>query len=270
MKATPLSLPPFGSTLYFCTRSLPKKTQHALTLLHTLAHTLYEIAERYREYEVAQVKLGWWKEELTLLFQQAARHPLTQKLMPVCSAFGLTSQQYEALLQGVQNSLTVQSYETQTDLEQHFSHTGGMLMLMMAHILQYPQPVTSPDESKLIRAGVGIEIIRHMIEFPFLVQRGHLPLPLKELDALGLEPSALIQKNQSAALTRLLQQQGKRACELMSELLSTTTPTLRPLRQYASLHLALLEQIAQDGFQVLTHQWSLGMLKKYWISRRTL
>jgi phytoene synthase len=258
------------STLALSIRSLTSNQQQAMHLLFELSDIFNTCSECYQELEVSRLKLMWWKEELHVMYQGHPRHPLTQKLLPLCTRYQLPEAKFQALLEGALARFNAQAYDTQIDLEQNGAHTGGLVSSLMAQICLFPKTLTSAQEKCVIQAGVCWEVIRHMAHFPALVTRGYLPLPLADLDAYPIEPSALIEAKNHATLSTLLLTQATRARTLAQTLLATQEAELLPLRRYTRIQLALLTQIEQDHFQVLKHEWHLGFFKKWWISWRTV
>lgn len=71
---------PDGSNLYYATIFDNAKSKIIIISLHAFLHELTDIIYECSDPGVAQIKLGWWQEEIERLFNHQARHPVTRQL----------------------------------------------------------------------------------------------------------------------------------------------------------------------------------------------
>ncbi len=256
---------------YALARTAPDK-KNAIFALYNYAQTLNHTAERYHEPSMAEIKLHWWQEEIERLFQQHAQHPLAQTLQTAAQQWPLNKVALLAIIEAALLSLKTQRFETQSELAQHYQHTGGIIHSLMATVLN-DGIIDQHTEKYAHTLGIALETIRHIIDTPFHLARQHLYFPAESLEQQNVDLPALFNKPQgNTQLTALLKEQANWARQqyqqALEQLPSNQLATQRPIRLYAALCFTQLDKIEQDDFAVCEHRIELSPLKKWWRSIR--
>ncbi len=103
--------------------------------------------------------------------------------------------------------------------------------------------------------------------------RGRIYLPVSELQQFGVKAHDILQREYSERFTALMQFQTQRAIALYDEAISMLPAADRrsqkPGLMMASIYRTLLQEIADDNFQVLHQRVSLTPLRKFWLAWKT-
>ena len=260
---------------YALARTAPDK-KNAVLALHDYAQTLNHTAERYHEPSMAEIKLHWWREEIERAFspqgQPQAQHPIAQALQTAAKHWPLNKTALLAMIEAAQLSLKTQRFQTQSELAQHYQHTGGIMHSTMAMVLN-EGAIDQATEQYAHTLGIALETIRHIIDTPFHLARQHLYFPAATLEQQQIDLPVLFNKPQgNTQLVALLKAQANWAREqyqqALSQLPSNQLATQHPIRLYAALCFAQLDKIERDGFAVCERRVELSSLKKWWQSVR--
>jgi phytoene synthase len=261
-----------GSEWYYALARATLDKKQALMALDAYAQILNHTAERYHEPSMADIKLNWWHEEIERVFEQQAQHPIAKDLQKAATQFPLNKTALLAMIEGALLSLKTQRFQTQSELAQHYQHTGGILQSLMASVLN-EGAIDHATEKYAHTMGIALETIRHIIDTPYYLGRQHLYFPAEVLEQKNIDLSALFNKPQrNAQLIELLKQQADWAQEQYEQAL-TLLPAdqfqiQRPIRLYAMLRFKHLDLIKREGFHVCEHPINVLPLKQWWLSIR--
>lgn len=254
-----------GSSFYYSTYRLPDKQRTALTALQAFTLQLRKTSEYYKAPEAAQAKLVWWQQEIERLFAGEPSHPITQTLQPYLTSYGFSIAPFLAMLEAAALSLTTQTFQTQAELAQHYQHTGGILTGLQAHVL-FGGKLEEPTLQFAHTLGIATETIRHIIDMPAHLSRGHIYLPLKSLQQHDIDLQQFLQHPDKTTLSILLKEQQRFAEQCYQDALQSlpakSYQTMRPLWLYAALRLKRLQKIARGGFNIFEQKVHLSPLYK--------
>lgn len=76
----PNRVTPLGSGWYYAVRFCAPRQRERNALLLAWYRVIFDIAEQAKDPGVARLKLDWWRDELTRVWRQQARHPLALEL----------------------------------------------------------------------------------------------------------------------------------------------------------------------------------------------
>ena len=113
-------------SLVFC----PAAQHLAQTALHAVYEELREVPREVRDPGVADVKLRWWEEEVSLLQAHKARHPLTQALQPLLPALPGLDAPFRDLVLGARMDIAGSGFPGFEDVKRYcFRHSGALAEL---------------------------------------------------------------------------------------------------------------------------------------------
>ena len=229
---------------------------------------LRTIVEARVDHGVVHLKLQWWREEFQRLVQGLPRHPLTQAAFAAAPDAGSAWQSIQDLISSLELDLACATFETETELDRYFALAVGLQRSITAVLL--PAGAQSEQFAQAVGQAVrGVEIICDLRQDAL---DGRIYLPLDWLDAESIDPDELRAENASPGVRRCLErlaarsrQRGRLAREAMSPDNSTQ---LRAQVVLLGLHLALLDLIERDNFEVGRQRLALGPLQSLWTAWR--
>lgn len=264
-----------GSSFTLSFLFLPKDKREAMTALYAFCREVDDVVDECTDYQIAQTKLQWWKQEIHRLFHEVPQHPVTRALKPVVEQFALQEVHFIEIIDGMQMDTQYNRYADFEQLALYCYRVASVVGLLSAQIFGYRDKATLGYAHDLGLAFQLTNIIRDIGED---ARRGRIYIPIDELEKAGVTEQQLLQSQASAQTLALLLQQIERAemfyDKAMSQLPATDVKTQLPGLMMAAIYRALLQEIRQDPNLVLTHKVMLPSFRKLklalgvWFKRR--
>lgn len=252
-----------GSSFTLSFRFLSSDKRDAMTALYAFCREVDDVVDECTDYQIAQTKLAWWKQEIQRLFHETPQHPVTQALRPVITQFGLQESHLIEIIDGMQMDTQYNRYADFEQLQLYCYRVASVVGLLSAQIFGYHNPQTQDYAHDLGMAFQLTNIIRDIGED---ARRGRIYLPLDELEAAGVTEDQILHSQPSPQLQALLMQQIERADhyydKALSQLAAEDRKAQRPGLMMAAIYRALLNEIRQEPQLVLTHKIALPPFRK--------
>ncbi|MGH8119271.1 MAG: squalene/phytoene synthase family protein [Gammaproteobacteria bacterium] len=133
---------PPGSSFYYSTLFLPEPLRRDLHALHALGTELEGVLEECSDPGVMHMKLSWWQDEITRLYQHAARHPVSHALENVVSRHGIQETQLLQVINNYAQLIPMPQPQSLEELVLQFSGGTGMVWRLAAEICGHQAPET--------------------------------------------------------------------------------------------------------------------------------
>jgi len=259
-----------GSSFYYSFLFLPQERRRAITALYAFCREVDDVVDECSDDQIARTKLAWWRVEIGKLFQREPAHPVTKALQPFIDAFGIKQQQLNEIVDGMEMDLTQTRYLDFAGLERYCYHVAGAVGLLAAGIFGYSNPRTLEYAKNLGTAFQLTNIIRDVGED---ARKNRIYLPMDELKRFEVPAADILQCRYSENFLRLMQFQSERASSFYAKALDALPPEDRRSQRagliMAAIYRATLDEVARDGFKVLTQRTSLTPLRKLWLAWKT-
>ncbi len=259
-----------GSSFYYSFLFLPPERRRAITALYAFCREVDDVVDESTDTQLAQTKLAWWRDEVAKLFAGHPQHPVSRALQPGLQPYGITAERLNEIITGMEMDLTQSRYLDFKALERYCYHVAGVVGLLAVGIFGYRDPRTLDYAKNLGTAFQLTNIIRDVGDD---ARRNRIYLPMDELRSFGVLASDILQAKHSDAFVKLMQFQYRRAVSYYDAAEGTLPPgdrsAQRPGLIMAAIYRALLQEIEQDQFRVLSHRTSLTPLLKLWIAWKT-
>jgi len=263
-----------GSSFYYAFLFLPQSRRAAITAFYAFCREVDDVVDDVTDPGVAATKLNWWRHEVAQAFAGTPSHPVTQALMPYTTAHSIEASHLQAVIDGCQMDLDQTRYLDFATLSRYCHLVAGVVGEVAANIFGRSSERTVDYARMLGRALQLINIIRDVGDD---ARRGRIYLPLDEMQRFGVKASEIMQRHApwgySDRFTALMRFQAQRARDTYDEALALLPPAdreaQRPGLMMANIYRTLLQEIEDDGFQVLHQRTSLTPLRKLWIAART-
>ncbi len=255
---------PVGSDIYYLLRQVPLAKKIPYLALHAFAAELYKITVNYRELSVAQQKLAWWFEEIKRMYQYQATHPITKALQDFISIYDIKEIELLAMIEGTVVATTTQIFATESELRQHYQHTGGIITALKSKVL------CPPAQNIIVlmhQLGVASEILKHLLDFPKFLERQHLYLPLSLFQEQCIDPQPILQRKELERLKPLFQIEFTSAktivAEIKNKLSTEQKKELRPLLLETTLLIKQVNKTANKDWHIFHYRLELSPLYKF-------
>ena len=259
-----------GSSFYYSFLFLPPERRRAITALYAFCREVDDVVDETSEMQIAAAKLAWWRTELSNLYAGRPQHPVTRALQPFLEKFSISSEHLGDIIDGMEMDLTQTRYLDWTGLERYCYRVAGVVGVLAAGIFGYRDARTLQYAKDL---GIAFQLTNIIRDVGEDARKGRIYLPMQELKRFDVPAADILNARETPQFKALMQFQDARARSYyalaMSELPAGDRRAQRPGLIMAGIYRALLEEIARDGFRVLTQRTSLTPLRKFWIAWRT-
>ena len=100
-----------GSSFTLSFLFLPKVKRDAMTALYAFCREVDDVVDECTDYQVAQTKLNWWKQEIERLYTATPQHPVTKALADFIHPFNLAKGHFLEIIDGMEMDLKFNRYE---------------------------------------------------------------------------------------------------------------------------------------------------------------
>jgi len=261
-----------GSDFRCSLLGLPLEQRRALVALQAFLFETANIVQECQDPGVARTKLDWWRAEVGRLFAGEPQHPITCALRPWLVRFNLPEEYWREILDGVAMDLDYDTYPRFTELTLYLHRLGSVPALLAVEILGYQDPRATLRFAH--EAGALLLLFERLCEVRPLAQQGRFYLPEDEMRRFGVQPGDLLAAQTTERVRQLFAFQAERIRDYYQRAL-TQLPDVdryaqRSLLIRLELALALLDEIAQDGYRLLEQRTRLTPLRKLWLAWRGL
>src|SRR3990167_6449975 len=238
-----------GSPVYYSIKKVKPEKRDAMIIIEAFYQELEDILLKNSDPEVAHQQLTWWRNEIIKIPLGLADHPVARAM----SDAGLTDVQiFFDLIDGVEQTLAFQSFETFEDLVVHIMRTGGARELMLMELLDLPEKI--PAEI-IYQFSMVIELVKYIQYLRHYVRRHLIMFASEELKKFNVSSELLGEYQTTPAIRDLLASQVEKVSQAYTKANEALTPLMREqlkhLRARCDLSLATLKEIQQSGFTVL-------------------
>lgn len=252
-----------GSSFTLSFMFLPKDKRDAMTALYAFCREVDDVVDECTDYQIAQTKLAWWKQEIERLFHETPQHPVTQALKPVVNSFGLQEVHFIEIIDGMQMDTQYNRYADFEQLALYCYRVASVVGLLSAQIFGYTDRATLEYAHDLGMAFQLTNIIRDVGED---ARRGRIYIPLDELEQAGVTEQQLLNSQATPQMQALLIKQIERAemfyDKALNQLPKKDIRAQLPGLMMAAIYRALLQEIRPDPNLVLTHKIILPPFRK--------
>jgi phytoene synthase len=199
-----------------------------------------------------------------------AQHPVTRARRPAVEQFGVTEEGLNEIMDGMEMDLDQSRYLDYPGLAIYCHRVAGVVGLQAARIFGYKNAQTLEYADQLGHAFQLTNIIRDVGED---ARKNRIYLPMDELKQFDVKAADILNMRESENFRQLMEFQTERAKKTYDQALALLPDedrrAQRPGLVMAAIYRTLLDEIARDGYHVLTHRTALTPLRKLWIAWRT-
>ncbi len=259
-----------GSSFYYSFLFLPPERRRAITALYAFCREVDDTVDEATDPSVARIKLAWWRTEVSTMYKGTPTHPVTQALQPHIAPYQLEEQHLQAIIDGMEMDLDQSRYLDYPGLQKYCWRVAGVVGILSASIFGYTRPETLAYAEKL---GLAFQLTNIIRDVGDDARKGRIYLPVNELQQFGVTAADILNFRHSEKFEALMRFQNERAQRTYDEALALLPKqdrrAQRPGLMMASIYRTLLDEIADENFQVLNQRISLTPLRKLWLAWKT-
>ncbi|MDR3477563.1 MAG: squalene/phytoene synthase family protein [Gammaproteobacteria bacterium] len=261
---------PVGSAFYYSVLKVPASERDAIVAIAAFYQELIECLYECKEPALAQVKLNWWRLEVSKLSLGHPEHPVSQVLQKNLPAFNLSPQAFADMIDGVEENLSLAPFPTVEDVMIHIMRTAGIRETLIATVAQRTETV---DPETIYQLTLVLELAQLMQNLRRDVRAGLILFGEDELAKYHVAVSDLQHFKTTPAIRELLAFQVEKAELAYQKAIKALSPkgcllnASLIIRCQAALKLMHEMQVSQ--FPLLENFITLTALRNWWIAHRT-
>ncbi len=242
-----------------------------MSVLYAFCREVDDVVDECSDYQVAQAKLNWWKNEIEQLYAGTPQHPITRALQPVVKEFHLAQEHFLEIIDGMEMDIKFNRYEDFKQLQLYCYRVAGVVGLLSAQIFGFQNRKTLKYAHDL---GIAFQLTNIIRDVGEDARRGRIYLPLDELKKAGVSEDDILQGHETEAVKTLMEYQIERAesyyDRALRELPTEDTKAQRPGLMMAAIYRTLLREIQADGAQkTLNSKTSIPPFRKLVLAAKT-
>ena len=250
---------------------LPKPKRDAMTALYAFCREVDDVVDECTDYNVAQIKLNWWKTEITNLYASKPQHPVSKALQPFVAQFNLSQEHFLEIIDGMEMDLKFNRYEDFKQLQLYCYRVASCVGLLTVQIFGYQNRKTLKYAHDLGMAFQLTNIVRDVGED---ARRGRIYLPLDELKKAKVSEEDILKGAETPQIKELMEFQIERAesfyDKALRELPAEDAKQQRAGLMMAAIYRTLLREIKMDGAEkVLNHKVAIPPMRKLMLALKT-
>ena len=256
-----------GTSFYYAFLFLPTEKRQAIHALYAFCREVDDVVDECEDPAVAVAKLSWWRQEVALLESGQPTHPVMIALKTVRERFDLPLEYFNEIIDGMAMDLEYSRYPDFKSLSLYCYRVAGVVGLLSAEIFGVTDRKTLRYATELGTALQLTNIIRDVGED---ARRGRIYIPVDELQQFNVPASDIMNARETPEFQALMAFQAERAQGYYTSALNTLPAADRSAQRpgliMAAVYQTLLEEITNDGFQVLKQKTALPPLRKLWLA----
>jgi phytoene synthase len=256
-----------GSDFRYSLLGLSVSQRQTLVALQAFALETAQIVNECHDSDVARTKLDWWRAEIGRLFAGEPQHPIARALQAGLNRFNLPEEYFREILDGVAMDLDYDVYPSFTELTLYVHRRGSTPALLAAEVLGYQDRRATPRFAH--EAGALLLLFDRLYEARQQARQGRFYLPEDEMRRFDVQPGDLLAAQTTDRVRHLFAFQAERIRDYYRRALEHLPDTDRfaqcGLLIRMELALALLAEIAEDGYRLLEQRTRLTPLRKLWL-----
>jgi len=261
-----------GSSFYYSFMFLSKEKRDAITALYAFCREVDDIVDECSDFQVAQIKLNWWRSEIENLFKGNPQHPVSKALLYPIRTYHLAAEHFVEIIDGMEMDLKFNRYEDFKQLQLYCYRVASVVGFLSAQIFGFKNRKTLKYAHDLGMAFQLTNIVRDVGED---ARRGRIYLPLDELAIYNVSEEDILYSREKDTVKNLLNYQIERAESYYDRALQELPPedskSQRVGLMMTAIYRTLLHEIKTDGAEkVLNSRISLGAFRKFWLAFKVL
>ncbi len=259
-----------GSSFYYAFLFLPPEQRRAMMALYAFCREVDDIADRIANPEVAEARLGFWREEIARVFRGAPQHPVGHELARARERFAWDEELFREILDGMAMDVARAPIRTDAELALYCYRVAGAVGLLSIEVFGYEHRRARDFAVKLGEALQLTNILRDLAED---AARDRFYLPEEARRRFGVREEDLRAGDLHEGMRRLLAHYAARAADAYREALALLPDedrtSLEPSLLMGAIYHAQLRRFVRIGMDVWRGRAHIAPLTKLWIAWRT-
>jgi 15-cis-phytoene synthase len=259
---------PDGSSLYYATIFDSVKNKTIIITLHAFLYELSDIIHECSDPGIARIKLKWWQEEIERLFNNEARHPVTQQMQECITIEENLKSTFNSVIEFFNQFIFIEQPDSLESILSLYESTTGEIYYQCGLQLS---PIKTDSLNIMRKLGALIHFISCLQRPKTFINETRCIIPANYIDNTNLLKLCIDAANNKQ--TRQKEIFSPLFLDLKTRL-DETYIALNRKENHALQHALILNRLAfktcdevlRDGCLLLNTHISLTPLRKLWIA----
>ncbi|HYR59725.1 MAG TPA: presqualene diphosphate synthase HpnD [Nitrospiraceae bacterium] len=199
-----------GSNFYYSFLFLPRKRRAAMYTVYAFCKAVDNAVDEPPAGSNPQEELRRWQTELEAVYRGTPTFPVTISLANHVRRLSIPQAYFDELIKGVEMDLTVSQYASFQDLSIYCYRVASVVGLICLHIFG---PTSAKAQDYAVDLGMAFQLTNILRDIGTDAAKGRIYLPQEDLKKFGCTDQAILQRQESAELRKLLHSETARAHE---------------------------------------------------------
>jgi squalene synthase HpnC len=242
---------------------LPKPLRQHFYNVYAYCRWSDDLADETDDAGLSTELLAWWEGELSACYAGRVRHPVFVALEETIHRFDIPITPFQDLLAAFRQDQQVCRYETCAALLDYCRYSANPVGRLVLYLCGYSD---GKRQALSDATCTALQLANFWQDVGVDLEKGRIYLPLEDMDRFGYTEEALRARTVDDRFTALMQFEVHRARTLFQTgmgLLDLVEPRVRlDIELFSRGGLAILDQIARQGYDVLTRRPALSKSRK--------
>lgn len=252
-----------GSPVYYSIKKIMPEKRDAVVVIAAFYQELISVILDSSDVAIAYQQLHWWRGEIIKIPQKIATHPVCIALQALEN---IDPQSLFDIVDGIEQTLAFQSFNTFEDVVVHVMRTAGARELLMVAL---QDPIEKISDETIYQFSLVLELVNYIQHMRAFLRRGLIMFPQNELQQFNVTPELLFAYKTTPAIKNLLHFQVGKIERAYKNACDSLTPQTHASSKYllvrCDIAMATLRAIQDSGFTVLENYIALTPLKMWWV-----
>lgn len=242
---------------------LPKRLRPHFYHVYAYCRWADDLADETGDPAASRDLLNWWEEELHACYKGDARHPVFLALADTIRRFDIPITPFQNLLVAFRRDQTTSRYETYEDLLDYCAYSANPV----GHLVLYLCGYRDEERQRLSDATcTALQLTNFWQDVTVDLNKNRVYFPLEDMARFGYTEADLFAHTFDPRFADLMRFEVERARALFATGLRLCEKVDRRVRLDIELFnrggMAVLDRIAQQGYDVLSRRPSLSTTRK--------
>jgi len=255
----------------FATRFVPPDLARAAHAVYWYCAYTRDLARKAASPASGQADLDQWASMvMSGLRGKLTRHPVLEVFLDTVERCVIPHECALELIEGARMDLTHPRYESFSQLSGNCRRTGGMVSLMLTHVVGFRDPALD----YMADLGIAVELTSQLRDLGEHLAQGRIPIPLEEIRAFDYTEAEFERHVRNQAFENLMRYHTSRVHGYYQKALPALA-LLDSRGRFAvkvafDLYWQTLRRIETSGFDVFRRRPAVPAMERYWITARSM
>jgi phytoene synthase len=199
-----------GSNFYYSFLFLPKSRRAAMYTVYAFCKEVDNAVDEPPAGSNPQEELRRWQDELEAAYRGTPTFPVTVSLANHVKQLGIPQAYFNELIKGVEMDLISSQYASFQDLSIYCYRVASVVGLICLHIFG---PTSARAQDYAVGLGMAFQLTNILRDIGTDAAQGRIYLPQEDLKKFGCTEQAILQRQESPELHKVLHAEIARAHE---------------------------------------------------------